>query len=160
MSEREALLQASVAMEERDAEKARAILDRFDDARELGDADNKAEPEIRDSGGSGAKPSEMASTFRRTSAHVLSAFTVEETTEEDIGGYYYDLAFVLDTLKSKSFLLIGMFVAVFAGVFTVLYQGAVSERCGGTSSRVCLRPSGLNRSMWSPSTRSKCSSSQ
>jgi sec-independent protein translocase protein TatC len=61
----------------------------------------------------------------RTTAGMVNAFTAEETTEEDIGGYYYDLAFVLSTLRSRSFRLVALFMTVLAGTFIALYRGGI-----------------------------------
>ena len=63
----------------------------------------------------------------RTTAGMVDAFTEEETTEEDIGGYYYDIAFIASSLRSKAFRLVALFMAVLAGTFYFLYQGGVGQ---------------------------------
>ncbi|APE96495.1 twin-arginine translocase subunit TatC [Halodesulfurarchaeum formicicum] len=108
MSEESALAAAQRAMDDGDPEKAEAIFERFDDAPE----ELKAEEE---SGG----------TFSQTTAGMVNAFTEEETTEDDIGGYYHDIAFILDSLRSRSFHLIGIFMVVMAGLFMFLYRGGI-----------------------------------
>ncbi|AOW81152.1 preprotein translocase subunit TatC [Halodesulfurarchaeum formicicum] len=108
MSEESALAAAQRAMDDGDPEKAEAIFERFDDAPE----ELKAEEE---SGG----------TFSQTTAGMVNAFTEEETTEGDIGGYYHDIAFILDSLRSRSFHLIGIFMVVMAGLFMFLYRGGI-----------------------------------
>ena len=60
-------------------------------------------------------------------AGMVDAFTDEKTTEEDIGGYYYDISFVLESLTSKAFRLVALFIAVLGGVFYFLYQGGVGR---------------------------------
>jgi len=114
LSEERALEYAEGAVENDEPEKARAVLDRFDDARELREqqaAETKEEPDPVTS----------------TAAGMLDPFTEEETTEEDIGGYYYDLAFILDSLTSKTIWIAGVFMAVLAGSFLFLYQGGIRD---------------------------------
>ncbi|MDR5656232.1 twin-arginine translocase subunit TatC [Halodesulfurarchaeum sp. HSR-GB] len=108
MSEESALAAAQRAMDDGDPEKAEAIFERFDDAPE----ELKAEEE---SGG----------TFSQTTAGMVNAFTEEETTEDDIGGYYHDIAFILDSLRSRTFHLVGIFMVVMAGLFMFLYRGGI-----------------------------------
>ncbi|EMA52888.1 twin-arginine translocase subunit TatC [Halococcus thailandensis] len=136
MSEEEATAQASMAMSDGDPNKAQAILDRFDDAQtadedadELdADADqdeefpDEFEPAVEDQGTEDAAESNA---LTRTTAGMVDSFTAEETTEEDIGGYYYDIAFVLNSLRSRAFLLFGLFMAVLAGTFIWLSQGGI-----------------------------------
>jgi sec-independent protein translocase protein TatC len=134
MSEQEATAQASLAMSDGDPEKAQAILDRFDAAQNADTADtdeelpSEFEPAVEGGPVNEAEPTgaeRMETTFKQTTAGVVDAFTTEETTEDDIGGYYYDLAFVLSTLRSRSFRLIGLFVVVLAGSFSVLARGGL-----------------------------------
>ena len=63
----------------------------------------------------------------RTTAGMVDAFTEQETTEEDIGGYYYDIAFIASSLRSKAFRLVALFMVVLAGTFYFLYQGGVGQ---------------------------------
>jgi len=62
-----------------------------------------------------------------TTAGVVDAFTDDETTEEDIGGYYYDIAFILESLTSKAFRIVGLFMVVLAGLFVWLYRGGINQ---------------------------------
>ena len=119
LSESEAVGHAECAVENDDAEKARAILDRFD---ELGEADADADA---DSGGGPAAQQGETDPVTSTTAGVVDAFTEDETTEEDIGGYYYDVAFILDSLTSKAIWVVGLFMAVLAGTFIFLYSGGI-----------------------------------
>lgn len=122
MSEEAATRQANAAMNDDDAEKARAILDRFDEAEALADAqeDDTSEAAADDGGDEGG-------TATGTAAGMLNAFTEDETTEEDIGGYYYDVAFILESLTSKAFRLVGLFMLVLGGSFVWLYQGGIKR---------------------------------
>jgi len=136
LSEEEAVAKARAAIEDDEAEKAEAILDRFDEAEEqaatgAGDAEDSGTEGASDAGdGADAAEAEPAaeddgSTVAGTAAGMLDPFTEDETTEEDIGGYYYDLAFILDSLTSKAFRIVGLFMAVLAGSFIWLYQGGI-----------------------------------
>jgi len=147
MSEDEALADARAAMEAGDSEKAQAILDRFDEVQATVDADTAPEPwpgewesAAEKSGARSASDSDTdlpdpeasdesgdSSAFSQTAAGMVDAFTEEETTEEDIGGYYYDIAFVLGSLRSKAFRLVALFMAVLGGTFYFLYQGGIGQ---------------------------------
>jgi len=67
------------------------------------------------------------SVLQSTAAGMMNPFTDEETTEDDIGGYYYDITFVLQSLTSKVFRLVVVFMATLAGVFFWLYRGGLGE---------------------------------
>jgi len=140
LSEEEAVAQASKATSDGEPEKARAILDRFDEA----EAEAAAEAEADDADGATtadtaldaehpgepgleADAEDDSNPFLSRTTGVVDAFTTEETTEEDVGGYYYDIAFVLDSLRSRAFLLVGLFMAVLAGTFLWLYRGGIDR---------------------------------
>ena len=86
------------------------------------DADGTTDTDADPGEGSGD-----SNAFSQTAAGMVDAFTEEETTEEDIGGYYYDIAFVLGSLRSKAFRLVALFMAVLGGTFYFLYQGGVGQ---------------------------------
>jgi sec-independent protein translocase protein TatC len=128
MSEQEALAAAQRAMRDQDdPDKAQAILDRHDAAQALEESETEddqpvevgadlEDPDVEtDDGGS----------VEETAAGMLSAFTEDEKTEEDIGGYYYDATFILESLTSKAFRLVGVFMLVLAASFIWLYQGGI-----------------------------------
>ncbi|MFC7026742.1 twin-arginine translocase subunit TatC [Halomicroarcula sp. GCM10025324] len=123
MTEEEALAHADTALSADDRDKAQMILDRWDMAHEddgeggeggAGVAGNEDDAEDQD-------------VLTSTTAGVFNAFTEDETTEDDIGGYYYDIRFILDSLASKAFWILGIFGAVLAGAFLFLYQGGIGE---------------------------------
>jgi sec-independent protein translocase protein TatC len=68
-----------------------------------------------------------SSTLQSTAAGMVDPFTDDETTEDDIGGYYYDITFVLQSLTSKVFRLVVVFMATLAGVFFWLYRGGLGN---------------------------------
>ena len=151
MSEAESLARAQAALDDDDPAKAQAILDRFDAvasedgdaaasedgdaaASEDGDADGGAdEASAADDGGLvdsvGDRTSRASSTF-------LEELTGDEDAEDDIGGYYTDLRFVLDSLRSKSFILLVVFGGVMAATFTWLYLGGLAAVRADLQSRV------------------------
>ena len=132
MEEEEALDHARKAMLDEDREKAQAILDRFDGLQEQANADGDVASV--DAGGSGSKAAESGdeeeeegSLLKSTAAGVLDPFTEEKTTEDDIGGYAYDIAFILNSLTSKAFRIVVVFMTVLAGSFFWLYSGGLRD---------------------------------
>ena len=99
---------ARQAVDADNPEKARALMDRFEDAQEV-DAADEDEEDILTS----------------TTTGVVDAFTDEETDEDDIGGYYYDIAFILDSLTSRAIWIVATFMIVMAGSFMFLYTGGI-----------------------------------
>ncbi|WP_247730704.1 twin-arginine translocase subunit TatC [Halovivax limisalsi] len=127
MSEDAMMDVARDAMLEDDREKAQAIIDRYDaiDSGEAGAEGAGAAAAGGAADAAGADESE--SVFASTAAGVLDPFTEEETTEEDIGGYAYDLAFIVDSLTSRLIYIVGLFMAVLVGVFGWLYVGGIGD---------------------------------
>lgn len=64
--------------------------------------------------------------MQRTAAGMMDAFTEDDTTEDDIGGYYHDLRFIFDSLRSRAFRIVGGFMLVMVGVFGWLYYGGLA----------------------------------
>jgi sec-independent protein translocase protein TatC len=112
LDEATAMEAANEAIEDGDKEKAAAILDRFDDAEAAAEE------------GTGEATGDDDTMTART-AGVVDAFTEEETTEEDIGGYLYDIRFIVGSLRSRLFRIAVVFIAVMLGTFTYLYQGGI-----------------------------------
>lgn len=114
LDEESVLTHARTAMDSDQPEKAEAILERYDEAEEQRqEADEDGQEEA------------TSGPMTRATTGIVDAFTEEETTEEDVGGYYYDLAFIFDSLRSKAFRLFFVFIAVLAGVFGFLYSGGI-----------------------------------
>jgi sec-independent protein translocase protein TatC len=113
LSEDEALDLARDAIAEEDGDKAEAILDRFEEVNEPDEDEDEEEDD------------DDANPVTSTAAGMANAFTDEETTEDDIGGYYYDIAFILDSLTSKVIWIVGTFMVVLAATFLFLYQGGI-----------------------------------
>jgi sec-independent protein translocase protein TatC len=114
MSEEEALEEARAAMEDDDPKKAQAILDRFDDAQEEAEADQSPSEEVAD------RASRATGTF-------MEEMTEGEKDEDDIGGYYTDIAFILDSITSRAFRIVALFGLVLAGTFGWLYTGGIGR---------------------------------
>jgi len=129
-TEDEVLSAARAAMEADEPEKAQAIFDRYDEAEametdaEAVAADESDGADADDEAATGAGPEEGGFLTRRA-AGVMDAITEEETTEEDIGGYAYDIAFVADSLRSRGFRIFAIFGVVLVGVFSFLYFGGI-----------------------------------
>ncbi|WIV65850.1 twin-arginine translocase subunit TatC [Natrialbaceae archaeon AArc-T1-2] len=135
MEEETAMEHAREAMHAEDREKAQAILDRYDSLHaEAGGGDGgdgspstagSASAATADSAGAGEE--EEGSFLSSTAAGMVDPFTEEETTEDDIGGYAYDLAFILNSLTSKMFRIVAVFMIVLGGSFFWLYQGGLGD---------------------------------
>lgn len=110
LSEDEVLALSREAMDAGEPEKAKAIFDRYD-----------ALEEEEDTGSEEA----TSGAVTQTTTNVVNAISDEERTEDDIGGYYYDILFILDTLRSRAFRLFAVFILVLVGVFWFLYQGGL-----------------------------------
>jgi sec-independent protein translocase protein TatC len=131
LSESEALGLANEAMEADNPEKAQAILDRWDTHQEGAEDDGEA-VEATDAAGEAASAEAApagagGNVVSSTAAGMLDPFTEDETTEDDIGGYYHDIAFILDSLTSKAIYLVAAFMAVMAGTFFYLYSGGIRD---------------------------------
>jgi sec-independent protein translocase protein TatC len=132
LSEEEALAHARRAMDDDQPAKARTILDRHDAVTE--DEDDEESP---DGEGDADRPDNMAEDIgeagpdsagelaQQRTAGIVDAFTEEETTEEDIGGYLDDIMFVLRSLTSRMFRIVGVFMFTMAVTFIGLYRGGI-----------------------------------
>ncbi|RAW44419.1 preprotein translocase subunit TatC [Halorubrum sp. 48-1-W] len=168
MSEEESLARAQAAIDDGDPEKAQAILDRFDevtaDDDEAGDdAAGDADGETAGGGGGdsttaggggnvgGGLAGSVGDRTSRASSTFLSELTGDDEAEEDIGGYYTDLKFIFDSVRSKSFVLLVVFGGVMGAAFTWLYlgglaavradlQGRVPAEVGGGINIITLHP--------------------
>jgi sec-independent protein translocase protein TatC len=103
---------AQAAADDDNPEKARVLMDRFEEAQDL-DLEDDDENVVTS-----------------TTTGMVDAFTSDDTDEDDIGGYYYDLAFILDSLTSKAVWIVAIFMTVLAGTFTFLFYGGI-ERAQG-----------------------------
>jgi sec-independent protein translocase protein TatC len=122
MAEHEALAHADTALANDDKEKAQAVLNRWDMVHE-----DDPDPEGDGADASADADEEDAGVFTSTTAGMVDAFTEDETTEDEIGGYYYDIQFILSALASRAFVILGIFGAVLAAAFLFLYQGGIGR---------------------------------
>ncbi|MGM0605764.1 MAG: twin-arginine translocase subunit TatC [Halobacteriota archaeon] len=136
LTEEEALSHASQAIEADDPEKARAILDRFDETEPLRESDTDTETDQDDdasaTGGdadAGDAPAERDLGDRTSDAGetFLEELTDGETDSDDIGGYYTDVVFIFDSLRSRSFRIVATFLVSMAAVFAWLYVGGLRD---------------------------------
>lgn len=112
LSEDEVLALSREAMDADQPEKAKAIFERYD---ALDEAEEGEEGDAEATSGA----------VTQTTTNVVNAISDEERSEDDIGGYYYDILFILDTLRSRAFRLFAVFISVLVGVFWFLYQGGL-----------------------------------
>jgi len=152
MDEEESLALAQAAIDDDDPEKAQAILDRFDAVHEGDGEDDDGEggsgADAAGTGGGGSGGSggsgdgglvgTVQDRTSRASSTFLSGLTEgdEEEAEDDIGGYYTDLKFIFDSLRSRSFRLVAVFGSVMAAAFTWLYLGGLATVRNDLESRV------------------------
>ncbi|MGQ3412941.1 twin-arginine translocase subunit TatC [Natrinema sp. LN54] len=138
MSEDDALEYSRKAMYDDDRAKAEAILDRFDTIQDATESDESASADAAGSAagtaagsgsgaGAAAADDDDEGLFASTAAGMLDPFTEDETTEDDIGGYAYDIAFILNSLTSKVFRIVGLFMVVMGGSFFWLYSGGLRD---------------------------------
>ncbi|CAI48766.1 Sec-independent protein translocase protein TatC [Natronomonas pharaonis DSM 2160] len=137
LDEDRAVALAGQAMEADEHGRAQAILDRFDQAQEAAeasdaDADRDVDDDAADdAAGDGAATAAAAGDEAESSflasrgAGVLDAFSEDDIDEDDVGGYAYDIAFVVDSITSKSFYLFGVFAGIMAATFFLLYRGGI-----------------------------------
>ena len=116
LSEDDAVAMAGEAMDEGDEERARAILDRFDEAED-----------IVDEGQEQSTTDELGDRASRAGGTFVEEFTDGEADEDDIGGYYSDVAFILDSLTSSAFRIAAVFGIVLASTFGWLYTGGIGR---------------------------------
>ncbi len=127
MTEDEALKHASQAMDGGNPAKAEAILDRFDATQEPSDGGdpNATDESAQETATAEESGNDVGDVITGTTTGVVNSFTDEERTDNDIGGYFYDVQFILSSLTSKAFRIIALFVVVMGGVFTVMYRGGL-----------------------------------
>ncbi len=117
LSERRANYLADRALAAGQEAKARAILDRWDGAQAAVEARKEQESEDDDLGD---RASRASSTF-------LSGMTDGESDEEEIGGYFDDVVFIVNSLRSRAFRIVAVFGLVTAGTFAWLYSGGIGD---------------------------------
>jgi sec-independent protein translocase protein TatC len=120
LDEATAMGAAGDALDDGDREKAQAIVDRFDraeEAREAAAAERSTE--------SADPASEIGDRATRAGGAFLDELTEGERDEDDIGGYYTDVAFILESVTSKAFRIVAVFMLILGGTFVWLYTGGI-----------------------------------
>ncbi|MFB6301298.1 MAG: twin-arginine translocase subunit TatC [Haloferacaceae archaeon] len=115
ISEDEATRIAGQALEADEEEKARAVLDRFDEVQ----------AELEEGAGTDAGGTDVRDRTERAAGTFADELTEGEADEDEIGGYIDDVSFVVDSLTSKSFRIAAVFAVVLAGTFGWLYTGGI-----------------------------------
>ena len=126
MSEGRANYLADRALRRGDDERAATLYERYDEVHAGGESEAPDEPE----------PGSVGDRATRAGGTFFDELTEGDTDEDDIGGYYTDVAFIVDTLTSKTFRIVGVFMVVLAGVFAWLYTGGIGDVYAGFLSRV------------------------
>jgi sec-independent protein translocase protein TatC len=116
LDEDEVMAMASQALEADNPEKARAIVDRFDDT----EAEREAAEEAAQ-----AQEGDLGDRAERAGDSFLDELTDGEQDTDDIGGYYTDIMFILDSLRSRSFGLVVTFLVAMVGTFMAFYLGGL-----------------------------------
>jgi len=129
LSENEAMGYASQALENDDTEKAQAIIDRFDETEDLREesSDENADGEGGTAEETSGESESISDRTSRASDTFLGEFTDGETDSDDIGGYYKDIVFIFDSLRSRSFRIVGTFLLAMGGIFAWLYVGGLRD---------------------------------
>ena len=154
LDEEAAMAAAGDAIDAGNKEKAQAIVDRFD---EDGETDESAEDEPQSepaantpaasaATGDGSSSGGIGDRVSRASGAFFDAFSDDTDdgdaadtggagasaegdapADDDFEGYYTDLRFILDSVTSRSFRIVGLFMIVLAGVFGWLYTGGIKR---------------------------------
>jgi len=119
LTEDEAMAMASQALDNDEREKARAIVDRFDDTEAKREGTEETDDATDEEGGG------LGDRAERASDSFLEEFTDGEQDTDDIGGYYTDIKFIFDSLRSKSFRLMLTFLVGMVGTFMWFYLGGL-----------------------------------
>jgi len=124
LDEEAALGLAQEAMAEDDPDRTETILDRFDAAQEADEADPDDPAAEADAA---SDEDEEGDVVTETAAGMVDPFTEDETTEDDIGGYLYDIRFILESLTSRLFRIVGVFMLATFATFGWLYTGGIGD---------------------------------
>ncbi|WP_144904962.1 twin-arginine translocase subunit TatC [Halobellus captivus] len=153
LSEDEAMAAAGDAIDAGDRGKAQAIIDRFDEDGASDDADpdgDAADADAESAAAAGATEAagsggSIADRFSRASDTFLGEFRDGDADDDadgdgaagdedegadasdDFEGYYTDIAFILDSITSRAFRIVGLFMLVLAGTFGWLYTGGIKR---------------------------------
>jgi len=139
ISEDEAIDVAGEAMEAGDEEKGQLVLQRWDEINDAGTAaeahDGPASAGSTGSAGGTGAQSQSATEegtgfddlFSDTAGGMLGAFADEDRDEDEIGGYMYDIGFILDSMRSRMFLIVAVFIGVFTATFAYLYTVGIKQ---------------------------------
>ena len=112
-------------LSETDPERARVLLDRYDEVQSSSSVDTA--PDAPDAASIPGVSDDAGSRVSRASGAFLDDFTGGDDGEDDIGGYYDDIAFVLDSMRGGLFRIVAVFGLVLAGVFAWLYSGGIGD---------------------------------
>jgi sec-independent protein translocase protein TatC len=127
LEEEDALAAANDAMDDDQPEKARAILDRFDEVETQSGDDSEGDSGNASDGGDESDAGPPPGRVERATATMFDSVTDDDTDPDDIGGYYHDIRFIAGSLRSKTFRIFAVFIAVMVGIFYFLYSGGIGQ---------------------------------
>jgi len=138
IDEDEAIDIAGEAMEAGEEEKGQLVLQRWDEINEAGAAGGTSDEEDdtesdgllvggAGDGGDGGEGGAFGGLLSDTAGGMLSSFASEERDEDEIGGYMYDIGFILDSMRSRMFVIVATFIGVFTACFAYLYTVGIKQ---------------------------------
>lgn len=127
LEEEEALVAANEAVDDDQPEKAQAILDRYDEAKEQSEGGGEDASGNAGDGDDEEDDAPPPGRVERATATMFDSVTDDDTDPDDIGGYYHDIRFIVGSLRSKAFRIFAVFIAVMVGVFYFLYAGGIGR---------------------------------
>ncbi|GAB3691937.1 hypothetical protein GCM10028857_29920 [Salinarchaeum chitinilyticum] len=140
IDEDEAIDIAGDAMEAGQEEKGQRVLQRWDEVNEAGAAGGESDgtdtsqddAEVEGllagvGGGDDGDEGAFGGLVSDTAGGMLSSFASEERDEDEIGGYMYDIGFVLDSMRSRMFVIVATFIGVFTACFAYLYTVGIKQ---------------------------------
>ncbi|QCC46465.1 twin-arginine translocase subunit TatC [Halobellus limi] len=139
LSEDEAMAAAGDALDAGERAKAQAIIDRFDEDGDSGGdgTDGAAAPAESEAATAAESGGSIGDRFSRASSTFFDEFGDDEESggdsdaadgdESEFEGYYTDIAFILDSITSRAFRIVGLFMLVLAGTFGWLYTGGIKR---------------------------------
>ncbi len=145
MDEDSVMEHASRALDDGEPQKAQALIDRFDEVAESDAEELQTDAETTTDQAPGP------GRIERATAGVLDSVTGGEDGEDaieddDIGGYYYDIRFILGSLRSRTIWLFAVFITILSAVFIALNRGGLGIVREDFTSRLppSVRPDELN----------------
>ncbi|KYH24621.1 Sec-independent protein translocase protein TatC [Halalkalicoccus paucihalophilus] len=126
LSEVAVLSIARKAIDSEDYETAQSVLDRFDaiDRDNANESSRSNDVETATADTDQSNTEDIGGILTGSASGMFASFS-EEKDEDDIGGYIYDIKYIVDSLRSRLLWIFLVFGVVLMGVFTFFYMGGV-----------------------------------